>query len=67
MYSVQYDRNDVPSLSEAPPAEEFALDLERYPRAAEEVPGWFAAQLPGPARNRRHVTGAIPRRRIGER
>ncbi|WP_157606517.1 hypothetical protein [Saccharomonospora cyanea] len=51
MYSVRYNRTDPPPLPQPPPAGEFALDLERYPRAAEEVPGWFAAQVPGPARS----------------
>ena len=45
MFKVHYNWDDEPRFPSPTPAEQFAVDLERFPRA--EVPDWFARQLPG--------------------
>lgn len=43
-FQIQYNYLDLPNWGPAP-AEEFAVDLERYPRTEDNMPSWFRLQL----------------------
>lgn len=44
MFKVHYNWDDEPRFPSPTPPEQFAVDLERFPR--QDVPDWFSRQLP---------------------
>lgn len=43
-FQVKYNYRNLPDWGDAP-AEDFNLDLERYPRSEDNIPEWFRAKL----------------------
>jgi hypothetical protein len=45
-FHARFNRDDEPPFRTPPSREQYALDLERYPRTPENLPDWFRAKLP---------------------
>ncbi|MGW4487020.1 hypothetical protein ACWEOE_24620 [Amycolatopsis sp. NPDC004368] len=44
-FTIQYNWRNEPDFDPYPPAEQFAIEQERFPRTEEFMPDWFRARL----------------------
>lgn len=44
-FEVKYNYQNLPNWG-TPTAENFTIDLERYPRSGDNMPDWFLSNLP---------------------
>ncbi len=45
-FHARFNRDDEPPFQTLPAPDQYALDLERFPRTPDNLPDWFRAKLP---------------------